>query len=255
MAQLRPLWLEPASSNLTTLVLYQSFYFGFSPKLDLRGLHIPNLRTLALGNYVFTHDWQLDWLSSHSSSLQNLYLDDCLVVFYALFYETEVDPEGYPVIDTNGSNDTSRMDQYMFFDQTWSRILGHFRTHLSSLRHFRMGKSTRWQRYNTPFHPSEYENLEIGIFRDRYQMFNMGIGPCQYTDEFTSRSSHTPLEDVFTEEDGRGTADGDKAYAFLERFDEQGREDTNALVELLNAIGQPLQEDIDRVEDLMLPGY
>jgi len=56
MAELPSLWLQPAANNLTTLVLYQTFYFGYSPKLDLRGVHFPHLRTLALGNYVFTHD-------------------------------------------------------------------------------------------------------------------------------------------------------------------------------------------------------
>lgn len=56
MDELPPLWLQPASNTLTTLVLYQSSYFGYAPKLDLRGVHFPNLRTLAFGNYTFTHD-------------------------------------------------------------------------------------------------------------------------------------------------------------------------------------------------------
>ncbi|OJD33440.1 f-box domain protein [Diplodia corticola] len=253
MAELRPLWLEPSASNLTTLVLYQDFYFGYSPKLDLRGLHIPNLRTLALGNYVFTHDWQLEWLASHSSSLENLYLDDCIVVFYAKHYDCDTDSDGYPIIQPSRATGRGpRTREYRFIDQSWSRILDHFRTHLSSLRHFRIGTSTRWRgRYDDRhyFHPAEYEDLSIGLYNDRYMMFDMGVGPCQYTDYQVNIP--TPGGPQFSEHDGKGTADGDKAYAFLERLKGQDREDRDALVQLLNHIRQPLPADTDDVKDLM----
>ncbi|KAL1645754.1 hypothetical protein SLS58_003638 [Diplodia intermedia] len=246
MAELRPLWLEPAASNLTTLVLYQSFYFGYSPKLDLRGLRIPNLRTLALGNYVFTHDWQLEWLSDHSSSLENLFLDDCIVVCYAKLHDCELDSDGYPIIKRRrGTPRGHQGRKYKFIDQTWSRIFHHIRTRLASLRHFRTGTSTRWMgRYDDRhyFHPSEYEDLAIGLYDDRYQMFDMGIGPCQYTDQ---------LPRGFHERDGKGTVDGDRWWAFVRRLEEQGREDRDALVELLDAIGQPIPKDAGDVSNLM----
>lgn len=249
MTELPSLWLRPAASNLTTLVLYQSFYFGYSPKLDLRGVHFPNLRTLALGNYVFTHDWQLDWLSSHSSSLQKLYLDDCIVVFYAKLY-CDVDSEGYPLIPHSGNHKTTpeRFDaDFKFMHLTWSRILHHLRTHLTSLRHFRMGKSTRWLREKHPFHRSEYEDLAIGLFNDRYQMFDMGVGPCQYTTELWGHEG-------ITEGVGRGMPDGDMAVAFLKRMEEQTLEEKDALGELLNAIGQPLPKNSKHVKGLIGTG-
>ncbi|KAL1619662.1 hypothetical protein SLS54_006599 [Diplodia seriata] len=238
--------------NLTTLVLYQSFYFGYSPKLDLRGLRIPSLRTLALGNYVFTHDWQLEWLSDHSSSLENLFLDDCIVVSYAKLYDCQIDSDGYPIIQRRrGTPRGHRVRNYKFIDQTWSRIFHHIRTQLTSLRHFRTGTSTRWMgRYDDRhyFHPSEYEDLTIGLYDDRYQIFDMGIGPCQYTDRFP-RGLNGHLD--FHERDGKGTVDGDKWWAFVQRLEEQGREDRDALVELLNAIGQPIPKDTEDVSNLM----
>lgn len=52
MAELPRLWLRPASvsSFLTTLVLYQDIPFGFCPRLRLRGVHFPHLKSLTLGN-------------------------------------------------------------------------------------------------------------------------------------------------------------------------------------------------------------
>ncbi|KKY22248.1 putative f-box domain protein [Diplodia seriata] len=135
--------------------------------------------------------------------------------------------------------------------EDWSRIFHHIRTQLTSLRHFRTGTSTRWMgRYDDRhyFHPSEYEDLTIGLYDDRYQIFDMGIGPCQYTDRFP-RGLNGHLD--FHERDGKGTVDGDKWWAFVQRLEEQGREDRDALVELLNAIGQPIPKDTEDVSNLM----
>jgi len=70
---------------------------GFFPKLDLRTIHFPQLRTLALGNYTFTHDWQLEWITSHALTLQNLYLDDCPILYQMILFLAPKDSEGYYV--------------------------------------------------------------------------------------------------------------------------------------------------------------
>lgn len=57
--ELPSVWLMHTSANLTHLSLYCVIPFGFCPHLDLRGIHFPYLRTLSLGNYVFSHDWQI----------------------------------------------------------------------------------------------------------------------------------------------------------------------------------------------------
>lgn len=216
-----------------------NIYFGYSPKLDLRGVHFPSLRTLALGNYTFTHDWQLDWLSSHSSTLENLYLDDCIVVYYAKLYDCKVDSEGYPIVRHGGNTDLLGPRVFgsyesRFIDLTWARILHHLRAHLTSLRHFRIGKSTRWGRCGPARNVLEYEDLAIGLLPDRYQVFDMGIGPCQYTDD-SNFYYHEDLK--------QGDTEGQKAVAFFEKREEQNLEDRGALVELLTAIRQPLPKE------------
>lgn len=97
MLQLPQFWLSPSCENLTTFVLYQDVHFGFLPKLDLRGIHFRKLRTLSLGRYVFSHEWQLDWLAGHASTLENLYLDECTIQYYRILDKEAADSEGYPL--------------------------------------------------------------------------------------------------------------------------------------------------------------
>ncbi|KAK0738125.1 hypothetical protein B0T18DRAFT_239557 [Schizothecium vesticola] len=104
MAELRTTVLAPdCTANLRTLALYQTtFHFGFAPKLDLRGTHFPRLRTLALGRYTFTHAWQLEWLGGHGGTLEEVYFDDYIVIYYAKLMGCGVDGEGYPVFESPG---------------------------------------------------------------------------------------------------------------------------------------------------------
>lgn len=82
----------PAAQNLRVLSLYARNYWGWYPKIDFRcsemgrggggggGGGFPNLRSLSLGNYVFSHEWQVDWiagLGGGGGGLEELYLDDC----------------------------------------------------------------------------------------------------------------------------------------------------------------------------------
>ncbi|KAK5658332.1 hypothetical protein OQA88_2308 [Cercophora sp. LCS_1] len=259
MKELPSLWLQPAANTLTTLVLYQTFYFGYSPKLDLRDVHFPNLRTLALGNYVFTHDWQLDWLSSHST-LENLYLDDCIVLYFACLLDSPLDEDGYPVIQTfPGAGGTTRGPAtrgYQFIDMTWSKIFTHIRKSLPSLLKFRVGTSPRWNRRGrNAFDRLDYEQTSIRLNVDRYQMFDGGIGPCQYTDEFTRRESENcSAVDLFNQRFNRQQGDpevingGDEARRFLGRLKEQEQEDKAALIELLKGIRHPVTEDTVKIQ-------
>ncbi|KLU85108.1 hypothetical protein MAPG_04140 [Magnaporthiopsis poae ATCC 64411] len=95
-------WLKPAvAQKLTTLSLYDRHYFGWCPKLDLRLINpdggLPNLRVLALGHYVFSHDWQVDWVAG-LGSLQELYLDDCPILWRAIV-RPPLDDENYPTAE------------------------------------------------------------------------------------------------------------------------------------------------------------
>ncbi|KAK0335456.1 hypothetical protein LTR91_006316 [Friedmanniomyces endolithicus] len=77
---LRQYWLEPTREKLTHLKLHGKMDWGYLPYCNLPDLHFPKLRSLSLGRMTFTHDWQLDWIASHRSTLSSLTLDHCQIV-------------------------------------------------------------------------------------------------------------------------------------------------------------------------------
>ena len=97
-------WLVPVSSHLTSLSLYFEFYWGVAPRLQMKGLNFPSLRSLALGNYTFANEWQLDWLTS-LSSLETLMLQNCPILFLMTFDEDEM---GIFEIDASGWQEVAR---------------------------------------------------------------------------------------------------------------------------------------------------
>ena len=80
-------WLRPISGNLTHLMLHTNTYWGWTPAFDARVLHFPKLKYLALGNYTFAHDWQIDWITSQFPALETLVLRNCPIVFYISYGE------------------------------------------------------------------------------------------------------------------------------------------------------------------------
>ena len=78
-AKLPTVWLTPAE-NISTLQLYSDDYWGYYPKVGIEKTAFPNLQTLVLGKFCFSHDSKLQWLLKHASSLQKLCLVDCSIV-------------------------------------------------------------------------------------------------------------------------------------------------------------------------------
>ena len=87
-------WLAPAAPNLTCLALGASQLWGYILKVHFRGVHFPRLKSLVMHNFVFSHDWQLEWILSHTS-LETLSLFRCQILTDALWFG-EKDDEGYP---------------------------------------------------------------------------------------------------------------------------------------------------------------
>ncbi|KAF5660095.1 hypothetical protein FHETE_9066 [Fusarium heterosporum] len=137
-------WLNTnISNNLTTLSLYSEEFWGWFPKMDFRSMDFPNLQVLALGHYVFTHDWQIDWMSSIGQKngvggLRELYLDNCPILYQANQASPldENDP-GYPVVSTV-FRAAAEMHTYPI---RWSDVLSRWATSMKSLEVFRMGHS------------------------------------------------------------------------------------------------------------------
>ncbi|KAE8155013.1 hypothetical protein BDV25DRAFT_135350 [Aspergillus avenaceus] len=212
--ELSSIWLQPTLSNLKHLTLYSSNYFGYYPKCDLSGLHFPRLKTLALGNYAFIHDTQLDWILSHKT-LQELYLDDCCILNEVAIYDkqrTYLNPQQYTALPEQYVSEKS----YAAYDKRWDHYFRAFKDGLPRLRHFRYGHSQNWWVEDTTPFEDEAE-LTIGMHRDSYQVFCDGYGPSPYMKEM-----------IWDHDEDRGERE---ALPFRE-------DDQKALVELLDHIGQ-----------------
>lgn len=267
MDELVPTWLSPCSATLTRLALYSDQYFGYMPQLDLRSLHFPRLRTLALGNYNFSHAWQLDWLARHGPSLRHLYLDDCSIVNYFQLY-APTDTEGYVTVPCKPyPDDLLHRPTLRTSPLRWAAVFDALRAAGTSLRTFRIGSSALggWHFYRArrlrapvdgdPSHLRVYEGLRVGLFPDRYLLCHMGIGPSWYTDLGT-----LPWPEGFEAQDGDGSREGNEVMGFLEALDEGvvDRADKEALVRLVEGVGRRRREEEGGVdgekEDVVVEG-
>ena len=92
-------WLRPSSDHLTHLTLYYDEYWGWDPAVDSRDIEFPNLKYLAMKNYTFAHDWQIEWITAHGPTLRTLILDNCpiLICMVRAWYEPTVSHDDHEV--------------------------------------------------------------------------------------------------------------------------------------------------------------
>lgn len=193
-------WLSlPVAQNLRVLSLFFRDYWGWVPRMDFRAVNsgngtasgMPNLRVLALGNYVFSHQWQVEWIASSvgqqngRGGLEELYLDDCPIMWQARVTEplddsitaydsadsgkVEHSNAGYPLRDVilNGTNYHNAAK--FAYDLRWSYILQYWKETMTSLKIFKMGHGT-WgmdlidikmmARYGIPVPPVNVESSD-----------------------------------------------------------------------------------------------
>ncbi|KAI6749627.1 hypothetical protein HG530_015041 [Fusarium avenaceum] len=170
-------WLSPnLSQHLRVLSLYFRDYWGWFPKMDFRLIDedspFPHLKVLALGNYVFSHQWQIKWFTrigqeNGSGGLEELYLDDCPILYKA----RQDGPlhDGYPdwVIVLGG--------QYHFsthaFPLRWHEVFSHWKGSMKGLKVLKMGSgswfTTPMCTYNTMRCDPEYAKLGNDVLHHR----------------------------------------------------------------------------------------
>lgn len=183
-------WLAPPiAANLRVLSLFGKDYFGWTPKLDFRSINpgypfggFPSLRVLALGKFVFSHDWQISWISSLGGKngrggLQELYLDDCPIMWRARTLgplDTSVtrlengivlDNNGYPLLavlvgQEPYHNPGTRYPINIDIDLRWSRVLEAWRRDMHALRVFKMG-SGNWDGDLPIAHPLKEDAVHL----------------------------------------------------------------------------------------------
>ncbi|KAI5926456.1 hypothetical protein F4810DRAFT_654475 [Camillea tinctor] len=169
-------WLVPClAENLQVLSLYCTEYWGWDPKMDFRTVNprldspsgFPNLKVLALGNYVFSHQWQIDWIASLGvnnghGGLQELYLDDCPIMWFARIkgspdttetvclttdgQEVRFSNDGYPRREAmlSGPVNMHLDNTEIHFDLRWHHVLSQWRATMPGLKVFKMGHGAGW---------------------------------------------------------------------------------------------------------------
>ncbi|KAJ0417585.1 hypothetical protein BJY00DRAFT_289237 [Aspergillus carlsbadensis] len=219
-SELPTFWLKPTMSTLEHLTLYSSLYIGFYPACDLRGIHFPGLKTLALGNHSFIHDSQLEWILSHGATLTELYMDDCVIVWEAGIYHQHCGPTLLPREAFHTHPDLP--DQlYTTYNKRWADYFRAFETGLPKLQHFRFGHSPHWWDDDTT--PFEREaDIEIGFHEECYAVFCDGFLPSEY------------MQHMIWRKDGEGAG---RRYVDGEAI-KPSKEDREALVDLCARVGQ-----------------
>ncbi|KAF2873828.1 hypothetical protein BDV95DRAFT_354359 [Massariosphaeria phaeospora] len=152
-ADLAPRWLQPTHAQLTHLTLYAGqMKWGFWPSCDLRSIHFPALKSLALGNWTIVHEWQIEWLLSHGSTLVELVPDDCPIVTALMMNDQQITlhwPDLPNLCQRGGGH---------YFKEValrWHHALPRFQSALPRLCYFAMGRGD-W--------------VAQTMFEDRYDM-------------------------------------------------------------------------------------
>ncbi|EQL33111.1 hypothetical protein BDFG_04854 [Blastomyces dermatitidis ATCC 26199] len=222
--ELPTVWLQPASATLRHLTLYGTLYFGFYPKLDLRDIHFPNLQSLALGNYAFVHDTQLDWILSHGPTLQQLYMDDCVILYEVGIYNKDKCYLSPTEMRRNAKATWQGQVKYRAsYSNRWHDYFRAFAERLAELRHFRFGSSPDWwDEWGIPFEMEGEIKMRLGV--DSYLVFCDGYGPSPYMDRWI-------------------VSDSDDDDADFIQYPECKEEDADALVALLRKTGQSVDRE------------
>lgn len=171
-------WLRPSiAQNLRVLSLYCHEPWGWFPKMDFRlvgaGDGMPNLKVLALGNYTFSHEWQVEWVGS--LGVEKLYLDGCTILFQASPWRGMLLDQSETVLHgSDGRVHTFSNSGYYLKPTTprsghvaeaihgtlrWHHLLSHWTQSMTNLRVFKMGKGHWDDIPNEVIDPSYYQRL------------------------------------------------------------------------------------------------
>lgn len=168
-------WLKPTQKNLTSLALHADIYWGYMPLCDFRSLYFPKLKKLELGNYAFTHDWQLDWILSHET-LEELVLDDAVITNYIYGYG-HLDAENYPLKPIGGSYADAHFWEY---PRSWSEFFAKIEQRLPNLKVFKFGNGD-WDEGRN-FDYGEWKAIGVEGALERYKGFDRGTGPAPWVE-------------------------------------------------------------------------
>jgi hypothetical protein len=169
------LWLKPVASHLTHLTLYcYTAMWGLYPFVDFRQIGtLPCLESLSLGNWTIAHDWQIDWIESHGSTLKQLLLDDCpIIVALRMADDDNMARLNFPGLQPLQGEDWA--PYFTLVSLRWHEVFNRFRANLHRLEHFAMYSSNR--DWTEDAFECRY-NLENHLRGNRYHVFDRGSVP------------------------------------------------------------------------------
>ncbi|KAF5572358.1 hypothetical protein FPANT_13155 [Fusarium pseudoanthophilum] len=165
-------WLRPnVVQKLQVLSLFYTDYWGQYPRVDLDRIGaLPFLKVLALGRYVFTNKDETDWIASlgsnnRSGGLEELYLDECCVLFQAKQYVNLT-----AVLGTSPDQNTPM--ETILYSRRWHHVLSEWRVTMKGLKKFVMGVGE----WSCPFRTIESWDKEmnpvtLGMWQDSPQWY------------------------------------------------------------------------------------
>lgn len=169
------LWQASKCENLTRLDICADRFWGYYPKIDFRDVTFPRLRTLVLSQFIFSHDWQLQWLLRHDT-LKELVLPRCVILAEA-WSSDERDEDGYSFRLADEDYVYCGPTVAYAFKTRWYEYFAAIEAGLPHLQYFRLG-------------PVQYENAEPRqmmidihipddrfwlLHQDRYLFFQRGF--------------------------------------------------------------------------------
>lgn len=184
------LWLKPVKSHLTHLTLYSyTCLWGLYPFVDFREVGtFPHLKSLSLGNWTIAHDWQVEWILSHGSTLKQLLLDDCPIIpALRMAGDGNMARLNFPDLKAEG-DDLS--PYFKLIPMRWHQVLDRFRSNLSHLGHFALRCSDGCDWSDDAF-DYRYDLINV-LGPSRYQFFDQGSMP-----HWLHRQRHEPKSHEF----------------------------------------------------------
>lgn len=161
--RLNAVWLSHSQSRLTHLTLHCNTYWGVFPRWQPEGLHFPSLKSLALSKWTITFDWQLDFITSHGETLEQLILTDCPILYASrmMIHQSTNALHLRPRGTSRGKPPTANF----FCEMRWHQTLPCFQEKLPKLKHFSMGRG--------PVNPAFCNRADLSAdeaFDDRYSL-------------------------------------------------------------------------------------
>jgi hypothetical protein len=182
--RLDAVWLSHSHSRLTHLTLHCNTYWGVFPRWQPKDLHFPSLRSLALSKWTITFDWQLDFITSHGKTLEQLILTDCPILYASRMTSHQSTNALHQRV--RGTSRGKPPTTNIFCGMRWYHVLPHFQEELLKLKHFSMGRG--------PVNPAFCSQADLSadeafdsryslipcIDSSRYAIFDFGEGAIPY---------------------------------------------------------------------------